>query len=135
MASTTITTTVSATGSTSIEQVQAVWLSETEFCSLEELVSLSGLSRPEVDHLVDMGLIEPDPAMVQGEKTVFQQRWLVVARSARRIRDDFELDTNGLAVAVSLLQRLEALQGELAAARAQLLHGRPSSDVADFSDR
>ncbi|MFZ6644986.1 chaperone modulator CbpM [Undibacterium sp. TJN25] len=110
-----------------IERVHAVWLNETEFCSLEELVSLSGLSRLELDHLIDMGVIEPDS--VRGEQIVFQQRWLVVARSARRIRDDFELDTQGLAVAASLLQRIEALKGELASARAQLLHGNLSSDA------
>jgi len=110
-----------------LETVEAVWLNESEFCSMDELAEWSGLSQAELNDLVDMGLIQPKPA--GGERVIFQQHYLVVARTARRLRDDFELDRHGLAVAVRLLQRIRELEGQLGSARAQLMRGKLSSDT------
>jgi chaperone modulatory protein CbpM len=44
---------------------------------------------------------------------------VTVARTACRLRDDFELDTSGLSVALTLLQRVRTLEEELARLRAQ----------------
>ncbi|MES2105047.1 MAG: chaperone modulator CbpM [Pseudomonadota bacterium] len=111
-----------------IETVEAVWLDESRPCSLDELVDLSGLSHAELKELVELGAIEADAA--DGASLIFQQRYVAVARSARRLKDDFELDTTGLGVAVRLLQRIQELEAELNAARAQLMHGKLSSDTA-----
>jgi chaperone modulatory protein CbpM len=46
-----------------------------------------------------------------------------VARTARRLRDDFELDTRGLGVALKLLERVADLESENLALRAQLPRG------------
>jgi chaperone modulatory protein CbpM len=44
----------------------------------------------------------------------------VTARTAFRLRHDFELDEQGLAVALALLERVRDLEAELDALRAQL---------------
>ncbi|MDB5768196.1 MAG: merR regulatory family protein [Collimonas fungivorans] len=100
--------------------VEAVWLNDADACTLEELAEYSGLSHAELAELVTLGAIEPDrgPAAAY----VFRSQTIVVARTARRLRDDFELDTQGLAVALNLLQRIQALEARLAAADARLPH-------------
>jgi len=50
----------------------------------------------------------------------FEARWLVVARTASRLRHDFELDAHGLSVVLSYVERIEALEAELRRLRAQL---------------
>ncbi len=112
-----------------VDTVEAVWLNESQLCSLDELLELSGLSQAELNDLVELGVIEA--ATAGDDSLIFQQQYVVVARTARRLRDDFELDTAGLGVAVRLLQRIQELEAELSAARAQLMHGRLSSDIAD----
>ncbi|WP_369125181.1 chaperone modulator CbpM, partial [Cryobacterium sp. RTS3] len=42
------------------------------------------------------------------------------ARTARRLRDDFELDGHGLAVALNLLRRIRELEAQLTHAQAKL---------------
>ena len=51
---------------------------------------------------------------------------ITVARTACRLRDDFELDTRGLAVALRLLERVRALEEEIARLRAAAARGRMS---------
>jgi chaperone modulatory protein CbpM len=43
---------------------------------------------------------------------------MLLARTARRLRDDFELNPNGLALAMRLLATVEALECELDRLRA-----------------
>jgi len=55
---------------------------------------------------------------------MFQLRYVVTVKTARRLRDDFELDRRGLALALSLLQRIDELQAEIHATKARLGHTR-----------
>ena len=100
--------------------VESIWLNDADLCSLEELAEFSGLSNAELADLVEIGAIEPDDR----EATVylFRSQTIVVARTARRLRDDFELDTHGLAVALNLMQRIRLLEAKLAAMDARLPH-------------
>ena len=41
----------------------------------------------------------------------------------RRLRDAFELDRHGVALAMTLMRRIEELEMELTAVRARLCHG------------
>lgn len=100
--------------------VEAVWLNDADLCSLEELAEFSGLKRDELEDLVATGIIEPDDS--DAPEVVFRSQTIVVARTARRLRDDFELDTHGLAVALNLLQRIHSLEAQLAAMDAKLPH-------------
>jgi chaperone modulatory protein CbpM len=95
----------------SIELTEAVWLEESGVLTLPELAESSGLSEPELTDLVALGAIEPlDP---EAQQPNFAARCILAARAACRLRDDFELDVHGLALVMSLLDRVEELETEL----------------------
>jgi len=98
--------------------IEAVWLNESTTCSLLHLAEASGLSSEELESLVESGALPP-VAMEQGGPA-FETRYVVVARTARRLRDDFELDPAGLALAMRLLARIDAMEQELDRLRARL---------------
>jgi len=98
--------------------VEAVWLAEDNEFSFPELVELSGLSEAELHELVDYGAITPvDPDSPQW---VFKGRCLITVRAAYRLRASFELDPHGIALVISLLDRIHGLEEELGSLRAQL---------------
>ena len=98
--------------------VEAVWLAEDNEFSFPELVELSGLSEAELQELVDYGAITPvDPDSPQW---VFKGRCLITVRAAYRLRASFELDPHGIALVISLLDRIHGLEEELGSLRAQL---------------
>ena len=100
---------------------QAMWLHEQHELLLEELCELSGLSEAELRELVDYGVLAPiDPG---ARHWTFGADRLVVARSARRLRKDFDLDPHGVALAVTLLERVHDLEAELRDLRAKLPGG------------
>jgi chaperone modulatory protein CbpM len=95
-----------------------LWLDEHQVVSLAELVEVSGLSEIELLELVQLGAIptrEP-----RGAAYTFSARVVTVARTACRLRDDLGLDMHGLGVALRLLDRVSALENELASLRARL---------------
>ncbi|MBC7415273.1 MAG: hypothetical protein H7327_10100, partial [Herminiimonas sp.] len=53
----------------------------------------------------------------------FALRWVVTATTARRLRDDFELDRNGVSLALTLMQRIEDLEAQLGELRAKVAPG------------
>ena len=98
-------------------ETEVLWLDEHRVVSLHELVEFSGLRETELLELVHSGALpvrdEPGGGMA------FSARVVTMARTACRLRDDFELDTRGLAVALRLLERVRDLEGEIARLRAQ----------------
>lgn len=100
--------------------VDAVWLNDIEMCSLDELAEFSGLSHDELAELVAIGAIEPEHGAAPSY--VFRTQTIVLARTARRLRDDFELDTHGVAMALNLLQKIRTLEARLAAMDAKSPH-------------
>jgi chaperone modulatory protein CbpM len=102
----------------STELVDAAWLSESGQVSLEELAALSGLAPAALRELVDYGVLRPvDTAEVQWS---FGAHWVVMTRTACRLRDDFELDLDALALTVSFLDRIRDLEVQLRSAHARL---------------
>ena len=97
---------------------EVLWLDEHRIVSLHELVEVSGLREEELLDLVQTGAL-PSLADPAGEIT-FSARVVTMARTACRLRDDFELDTRGLGVALRLLERVRDLEMEIARLRAQL---------------
>lgn len=89
-----------------------------DVCSLDHLVDVSGLTPQEVALLVDNGVIVPVDAVAP--VLIFHLHYVGIALTARRLRDDFELDGHGLALALTLLQRVRETELELAQVRAQL---------------
>jgi chaperone modulatory protein CbpM len=100
---------------------QESWLHERYELSLAQFCELSGLSEAELRALVDCGAIAPaDP---DARDWTFGADRLVVARSAHRLRRDFELDPAGLALAVTLLERVRELEAALRDLRARIPGG------------
>lgn len=99
--------------------LDAIWLNESGNCSIVHLAEVTGLDRLELQLLVDSGALSPVSEEDSGPS--FSASAVLVARTARRLRDDFELSPNGLALAMQLLARVEALERDLDLARA----GRP----------
>ena len=84
-----------------------------------QLVSASGLPENELRELVRYGALVPrDP---DASTWTFEARWLVVAKTASRIRHDFELDPHGVSVVLSYIERIERLEAEIRALRARLV--------------
>lgn len=101
-----------------IQVEESLWLNESTLCSFDDLAALSGLSPAELTMLVESGVLEPVRTEPGG--SVFAASCIVQVRSARRLRDDFELDAAGLAVAVNLLGRIQELERQLQALGARL---------------
>lgn len=100
------------------EHAEAVWLTEDNEFSLEELVDLSGLSEAELRELVDYGAVSPTNP--DSSPWVFSGKCLLTIRTACRLRVSFDLDPHGVALIVSLLDRIHELEAQLGSLRAQL---------------
>jgi len=92
--------------------------------ALEELMAASGLAHEEVVELVEFGALAFEQ---RGASWMFHSRTLVLARRAARLRDDFGLNTPGMAVALAYLERIERLERRLRELEACL----PKSDARD----
>ena len=92
-----------------VRRTEVVWVEARSAYSLDDLVGLSGLPRETVDALLAAGVLEGDAA--------FATEHVALARAARRLREHFELDDNGLAVAIALLRRVRGLEARLATLR------------------
>ncbi len=101
-----------------VELTEVLWLHEHHALSVNQLAELSGLSTAEIDELVDYGALVPIDA--DGTQRFFEGQCLVAARIARRLRDDFDLNTHGVALALTLLDRIRDLETQLGDLRARL---------------
>ena len=95
--------------------VEAVWLDQHLQVSLTELVELSGLTAAERQHLIECETLLPVTAAEPETETRFSATCLTLARTASRLRNDFDLDSNGLALTLRLLNRIRELEAELLA--------------------
>lgn len=94
-----------------VELTEVLWLDEHHELSLQELAELSGLPEPELRELVDCGAITPLAPEVPA--WIFGADCVTAARTAARLRRDFDLDTKGLALALTLIDRVRALEERL----------------------
>jgi chaperone modulatory protein CbpM len=84
--------------------------------SLDELLLASGLTREEVETLLDFGVLEP----ARPTPLLFPPDALLRARTAARLRAHFELNAPGMALAVDLLERMETLEARIRQLECQL---------------
>ncbi len=96
----------------------SVWLDNEGVCAAQHILEVSGLTLVELDALIANGII--DPVDGQADSLTFQLHHLVTANTARRLRDDFELDLNGLMLALTLKRHIAQLQAEVKALQARL---------------
>ena len=127
-----------------VELAEAQWLCEQAEISVEQLAELTGLSPALLHELVDYGALVPvgAPAPVAGRESAaspaaasrdpsahwnFAADCVVAVRTARRLRDDFDLDANALAVALMLIERIHALEAQLRELHSQFPRTRVTS--------
>ena len=97
---------------------EAVWLHSRHEVTLVELAECSGLSEAEVRELVEYGVLSPaDEAEARWR---FSGECVARVRRATRLRDDFELDTPALALALGFLERIDTLEARIRELSAQL---------------
>ena len=89
----------------------SLWLNEADVCRIEHLAEVSGLSIEEIVDLIDNGVITPAQENVQPPS--FQLTAILTVKTARRLRDDFQLDRHGMTLALTLLRRISELENEL----------------------
>lgn len=95
----------------SMQVTHAVWLNDRAVCSIEQLVEVSGLSLDDIRNLIEDGVMAPADA--SDPDAGFHSVHVLTVRQARRLRNDFELDRNGLALVLTLLRRIESLEQTL----------------------
>jgi chaperone modulatory protein CbpM len=101
-----------------IELTEVFWLHEHHALSVRQLSELSGLSELEVNELMDYGAIEPID--IDARERSFDAQCIVAVRTACRLRDDFDLNMHGVALALTLLDRISALDEQVRDLRARL---------------
>lgn len=103
--------------------LDAVWVNGSGSCTLVHLAEVSGLDRAELQMLIDSGALRP--LEEAGDMLSFALDAMQAARTARRLRDDFDLNPGGLALAMRLLERVDALERELERVRARTANPQP----------
>lgn len=86
--------------------------------ALDEIVAASGLARGEVLELVEIGAFEASGGPGAWS---FSARAIVQARRAARLREDFDLNVSGMALALAYVERIESLERRLRELECQLL--------------
>ncbi|MBS4098072.1 MAG: hypothetical protein KGZ83_14675 [Sulfuricella sp.] len=100
-----------------IDLSEVVWLDEQQMVGFAELVESSGLSEAELRELVEDGVLVPHDPDVQW---TFSARYVATVRAATRLRDDFDLAPNALALTLRFLDHIHELEAQLRELRAQL---------------
>ena len=99
------------------ETADALHLENERALTVGELAELSGLAEAVLRELIDYGAIEPlDPRAVTW---TFSAQVILRARTASRLQRDFDLDAHALSVVLRFLERVEALEAQVRALRAQ----------------
>ena len=83
-----------------------------------ELVAMCHLSVDEIEELVDYGALAPLPGRFPVR--VFSAACVPPLRQALRLRQDFDLDLFTVGLLLGYLQRIDALEQEVAALQARL---------------
>ena len=96
------------------EHGEAFWLHAEQTISTEELAAVSGFSVAEIAELVEYGALTPE-----GE-ALFNAQCVGCLRKAARLRADLELEMHALALVVTFLERIDALESELRKLSARL---------------
>ena len=94
----------------------ALWPDEHRCVPLRELAEVSGLSEAELVELVEYGALAP--ADTAGGAWVFAVSSVSVARTARRLGEDFALETHAVALLLAYVDRVHELEDELRALHA-----------------
>ncbi|HEX4378098.1 MAG TPA: chaperone modulator CbpM [Steroidobacteraceae bacterium] len=100
-----------------VELTEVLWFEE-HAVTLNELADLCSLPMPMLEELVGAGAILP----LQADRAPprYGAQALQAARAARRLQQDFDLDSSALVLALGLLDRIDELERQVRALRAKL---------------
>ena len=105
------------------ESHEVIWLEQWQRLSISELALYSGMSEIDLHELVDYGVLTPsNPLELQW---AFSADCVVRVRKAGRLRDELELDTHAMALAIMLLDRIDELETQMTAMRGQVPYLNP----------
>lgn len=104
-----------------MQLTEVLWLEAHPDIPLAELAELSGLSTQELAMLTDYGVLQPVDAAA--EQPSYRAGCVVTARTAFRLRRDMELNTEGLALVMQLLEQVQDLEAQLNDLKAKLPGG------------
>jgi hypothetical protein len=108
-----------------IETCEALRVDERGELSFAQLIEYSEMTEADLRELVEYGALVPvDPAT---PSWMFRADTLLIARSAGRLRRDFDLDLHGVSVLLRFIERIEELEAELRAVRAGAAATMPRS--------
>lgn len=103
-----------------VEFAEVLLIDEHGALSLAQLAELSRLPREDLLELVACEALVPlDP---YAPEPSFGARALLTARTAARLRADFELDAHGVVLALALLDRIDELEARVRELMAHLPH-------------
>ena len=94
-------------------------LEEGDAVDLGELAEVAGMSSEAIEELALAGCLRV--TRKSGADWAFDPRSVTLARRAKRLGADFDLDEAGVALALALLSRIEALEDRLRELECQLL--------------
>ena len=90
---------------------ESIILDEQHEISLHELAELSGMTLEELYQFVDNGVLIP----INPEAAIwhFNSHYVISIRTLSRLKQDFELETNSLALLLIFLERIRTLEHKL----------------------
>ena len=94
-------------------------LDRTTRLALTDMLRLSGLSRAELQELVEFGALEPDAPRI--EDWTFPARIAFLAHRAQGLRLAFDLDSEATSLVLGLLERIDDMEERLRELERQLL--------------
>ncbi len=92
-----------------VDLSDVTWLADTHLVSYEELTQLSGLTKSDIQLLLDNGALIPQDT----ESNQFSSTLIILLRKVSRLKEDFELDINGMCISLALLQKIHSLEQEI----------------------
>ena len=87
--------------------------------SVVEVCQCVRLPLDAIVEIVDTGIVQPEGS--RPAEWVFDKRMLAILKKAYRLQRDLEIDWNGVALALGLIDELEAVRAENARLRQLLL--------------
>lgn len=100
---------------------EVAWLDARQTITLTDLAQACGLSAAELDELVDYGALVPlGPQATVQTLHQFSAEWVTPLRTASRLRRDFDLDVFSMGMLLGYLNRIDELERDMRALRAQL---------------
>jgi chaperone modulatory protein CbpM len=90
---------------------EIILLNENGTITMAELAEVSGLSPDELLELVEFGVLTTVEEI--GTETTFYAHCVTTAKTACRLRNDFELDTPAVALTLTLIRQLQELEARI----------------------